>query len=168
MKFTSNTYLIFFSAVNITPCIGMAFFFGVPLGGILSSKVGITTPLMVGIALCIFNVFAISVFLPESMDTQSLLLKSKIINVADANPLGAMKMFGRNSKFASNALVYFLLQLAQSGLQVTWINYLQHRFGWSGTKSGLTLMVVGIMVAVLPQYVIPLFGVKNSVLFGKN
>ena len=146
----------------------MAFFFGVPLGGILSSNVGITAPLMLGIALCIFNVFALSIFLPESIDTRSLLLKSKNINLADANPLGAMKMFARNSKFALNALVYFLLQLAQSGLQVTWINYLQHKFGWSGTKSGLTLMIVGIVVAVLPQYVIPFFGVKNSVLLGKN
>ena len=106
--------------------------------------------------------------MPESIDTRSLLLKSKNINLADANPLGAMKMFARNSKFALNALVYFLLQLAQSGLQVTWINYLQHKFGWSGTKSGLTLMIVGIVVAVLPQYVIPFFGVKNSVLLGKN
>ena len=148
--------------------IGMAFFFGVPLGGILSSKVGLTAPLMLGIALCIFNVLALSLYLPESIDTQSLPIKSREIKLADANPLGAVKLFGRNSKFAVNAFIYFLVQLAQSGLQVTWINYLQHKFGWSGTKSGLTLMVVGIVVAVLPKYIIPLFGLKNSVLFGKK
>ena len=146
----------------------MAFFFGVPLGGILSSKVSLTAPLLLGIALCGFNVLALSLFLPESIDTDSLLLKSKKVHWSDANPIGAMRMFGRNSKFALNALVYFLLQLAQSGLQVTWINYLQHKFGWSGTKSGLTLMIVGIVVAILPQFVIPAFGVKNSVLYGKK
>ena len=144
--------------------VGMAFFFGVPLGGILSSKVSLKAPLLAAISLCIINVFLIKLFLPESLDTGKV--KNNKIEWMNANPLGAIKMFCRNFKFAIAGVVYFLLQLAQSGLQGTWINYLQHRFGWSGAVSGMTLMIVGLVVAVLPSYVVPAFGVRNSILYG--
>ena len=45
----------------------------------------------------------------------------------------------------------FPLNYEQVGVQINWINYLQFRFGWSASKSGSTLMVVGFSVALLPQ-----------------
>jgi hypothetical protein len=50
-------------------------------------------------------------------------------------------------------MAYFLLNVAHCGVQVVWINYLQRRFGMSQVLSGSTLMVVGVVVATLPQLV---------------
>ena len=36
-------------------------------------------------------------------------------------------------------------------VQINWINYLQFQFKWSTPKSGSTLMLVGVAVAVLPK-----------------
>ena len=51
------------------------------------------------------------------------------------------------------SVAYFLLNLSQSSLQATWINYLQHRFGWSTEVSGSTLMIVGVVVGVIPPII---------------
>ena len=102
-----HPYMFFLSLL------GMSFFFGVPLGAILSSKVNIRAPLYLGIILCTMNIILTFLFLPESLDTS--VSKYKEIRWKDANPFGAIKMFSRNRKFAAAAIVYFLLQLAQSG-----------------------------------------------------
>ena len=59
---------------------------------------------------------------------------------------------GSRKLFIASA-AYFLLNLSQCGLQSTWINYLDHRFGWSTEVSGATLMIVGVVVAVIPPIV---------------
>jgi DHA1 family tetracycline resistance protein-like MFS transporter len=122
--------------------VGMAFFCGVPLGSVLASTVSPQAPLIVAIVFCVVNMLAISLFLPESLDRAEV---RKTIPWGHANPLGTFQMFGRSRKFAFSALSYFFLQLSQSGMQVTWINYLQHRFGWTGGESGMTLMIGEIL-----------------------
>jgi DHA1 family tetracycline resistance protein-like MFS transporter len=47
--------------------VGMAFVFGIPLGGLLSSKFSIKTSPYVSIGLCLLNTVLIAVFLPESV-----------------------------------------------------------------------------------------------------
>lgn len=119
--------------------VGMAFFFGVPLGSYLSLHVSPRAPLLFAVFLCVINVLATALFLPESLNKD--VVRKRSIPWSNANPFGTISMFGRNRKFAFAAFSYFLLQLAQSGMQVTWINYLQHTFGWTGVKSGMTLMI---------------------------
>ena len=36
--------------------------------------------------------------------------------------------------------------------QVNWVNYLQRRYGLSATIAGMTLCLVGLIVAVVPSF----------------
>jgi MFS family permease len=132
--------------------VGFAFMFGIPLGGILGAKFSPKFTLFVSIGICIFNAILIALFLPESVPHTGLTdPKRKKIKWVDASPAGAAKMLTRNRKLFMGTLAYFLFNLAQAGVQINWINYLQFRFGWSAAKSGLTMVGVGVTVAFLPQ-----------------
>jgi DHA1 family tetracycline resistance protein-like MFS transporter len=162
--------------------IGMAFMIGVPLGAIISSKYSIRTPLRFAVGLCALNSVLIPTLLPRAPDpvqcdgmdisletnngtcpdteglpcsrtSMGMPSATKSINWAAANPFGAAVMLTRTPKLFFGSLAYFLLNVAHCGVQVTWINYLQHKFGMSHAASGSTLMVVGVVVAALPQLV---------------
>lgn len=159
--------------------IGMAFMIGIPLGAVLSSAYSIRTPLQVAVGLCALNCVLIPTLLPPapSMDdshasdnttaaiggskrvvssnhtTTLTTVPMKKINWAAANPFGAAVMLTRTRKLLLASAAYFLLNVAHSGVQVTWINFLQRKFGMSQAVSGSTLMVVGLVVATLPGLV---------------
>ena len=126
--------------------VGMAFLFGIPLGAILGSKCSRFTPLHCSIGICAVNALLIAFFLPEQP-----VVPRKKIKWMNANPVGAVRMLGRNKKLIAGSLAYFFVNIAQTGVQINWINYLQFRFGWSSAKSGSTLLVVGFSAALLPK-----------------
>ena len=76
----------------------------------------------------------------------------------NANPFGALKMLRRDQHLITGAAAYLFVNIAQAGVQINWINYLQYRFGWSAAKSGSTMLVVGVTVAILPKILIRVFG----------
>jgi DHA1 family tetracycline resistance protein-like MFS transporter len=129
--------------------VGMAFMIGIPLGGILGSKVSLRAPLHLSMAICAVNALLIWSFLPESVKLDPS--KKKHINWREASPLGAVRMISRSRTLTVGSFVYLLLNIAHAGVQINWINYLQHRFGWPATKSGSTLLLVGLLVAVMPK-----------------
>lgn len=45
----------------------MAFMLGIPISGIMASKLGLHVPLLVAASICVVNVLYISVFVPESL-----------------------------------------------------------------------------------------------------
>jgi DHA1 family tetracycline resistance protein-like MFS transporter len=132
--------------------VGCAFMIGIPLGGILGAKFSPKFTICVAIGICILNVILTAVFLPESVPHSTVSdPKRKKIKWVDASPAGAAKMLTRNRKLFVGTLTYFLFNLAQTGVQINWINYLQFRFGWSAAKSGMTMVGVGVTVSFLPQ-----------------
>lgn len=142
--------------------VGMAFLFGIPLGGILGTKLSLQAPLRFSIGLCAFNALLIGLFLPESKEAG----ERKQINWNEANPLGALKMLRRNKRLITGAVAYLFVNIAQAGVQINWINYLQYRFKWSAAKSGTTMLAVGISVAVLPKLLLRLLGsTVNAITF---
>ena len=126
--------------------VGMAFLFGIPIGAILGSKFSLFTPLYTSIGICAVNAFLIAFFLPEQP-----IIPRKKIQWQNANPIGAIKMLGRSTQLSAGSIAYFFVNIAQVGVQINWINYLQFRFGWSAAKSGSTMLVVGFSVAFLPK-----------------
>ena len=124
----------------------MAFLFGIPLGAVLGSKFSLFTPLYFSIGLCALNAFLIAFFLPEQP-----VVPRKKIKWENANPIGAIAMLTRSRKLVAASVAYFFVNMAQVGVQINWINYLQFRFGWSAAKSGSTMLVVGFSVAILPK-----------------
>lgn len=139
--------------------IGMAFLFGIPLGSYLYKR-GPAAPLKVSVIICAVNCLLIAGFLPASPGT---LRKWSSVHWTEANPLGAVRLLTRNRKLLISGLSYFLINLAQAGVQATWINYLQAALEWSTASSGATLMLVGAMVGVVPPLIIPRMGVKNAI-----
>ncbi len=85
------------------------------------------------------------------------------INWKQANPFGAIHMFVYNKKLLLLGIIYFLMNFSHSTLQVNWINYLQYKYQWSAQLSGSTLMIVGLFVAILPSYFVPLLGKLNAI-----
>ena len=156
--------------------VGMAFLFGIPIGAVLGSKGTLMTPLRVSIGICLLNAFLIGFYLPDSMPTMEKTpprptttttiqkhlnhqpQKKKKILWANANPFGALKMLRRDQHLITGAAAYLFVNIAQAGVQINWINYLQYRFGWSAAKSGSTMLVVGVTVAILPKILIRVFG----------
>jgi len=158
--------------------IGMAFMFGIPLGGIISSKVSVFAPFYVAMGICLVNCILIATVLPDAPKQCASSSKSavpaadgkattrKTINWRAANPLGAATMMMRTKPLLIGSTAYFLINIAHSGLQVVWINFLENKFNLSAQVSGSTLMVVGFIVALVPPIVIPRIGVVAAFKYG--
>jgi MFS family permease len=141
--------------------IGMAFLVGIPIGGILSAKFAVNTPLQLSVLICILNCLLIFFCLPNnpyltSSSPQTVSLRAKLQQVQwwQANPLGASLMLTRTWKLIAASIAYFCINLAQAGVQSTWINYLGYRFGMSQQESGSTLLILGIMIASFPPLIV--------------
>jgi hypothetical protein len=141
--------------------IGMAYVVGVPIGSLISAKYSIRRPLQLSIVVCALNCLLIALLLPRSTGLASPADASPhtkspppaSVNWRLANPIGAALMMTRTRKLLLGSMVYFLLNTAHAGVQVTWINFLQYKFGLSQTMSGCTLLAVGVIVALLPPLV---------------
>lgn len=146
--------------------IGFAFMFGVPLGGYLGSKYSYRTPVRLAVGICFVNCILISLFLPKSphhkqnphVETSNFNQLGEIRKEESpssfewnhANPFNAIALLFKNRSLFFASLAYLAIQCAQAGLQVNWINFLQYKFGWSAVFSGSTLMMIGIVLAVIP------------------
>lgn len=51
------------------------------------------------------------------------------------------------------SLCYLLVTLAHAGMTAIWINYLTIRFSFSSAAAGVTLMIIGLSVALLPPVI---------------
>ena len=142
---------------------GLSFIFGIPLGAKLSTDWGLKFPLYLAVSFCILNCFLIALFLPESMKVSEV---KKKVNWLNANPTGALHMLFREPKLRLGSIVYLLLNIAHGAMSITWMNYLQHKFHWTPKTSGITMVIVGLVVAILPQMVIPIFGLKTCIQYG--
>jgi MFS family permease len=144
--------------------IGLAFMFGIPFGGLLGTRVGLRAPLYCAAFFCAVCFVSILLFLPESVNiTDRKISKSTLQNL---NPFGAVGLFLRSRRLIILAAVYILLNIAQAGIQIIWINYLQRVFGWPAEVSAFTLAIVGLTCAVVPRLIIPRIGTRLAIKSG--
>ena len=59
-----------------------------------------------------------------------------------------------------------MLSLARNSLDSVFVDYARIRFGWSSQQTGPVMVLVGLMLAIVPRLVVPLLGVRQSVLAG--
>ena len=147
--------------------VGMAFLFGIPLGAILGIKGSLMTPLRVSIGICMLNALLIWFCLPETstirqqqqqqqqekqqqpqQQPQQKQPPQKKIIWSNANPFGALKMLRRDQHLLTGAAAYLFVNIAQAGVQINWMNYLQYRFGWSAAKRYATVLVVHTLLYI--------------------
>ena len=156
-----------------------AFIVGYPLSGALSAKnTKPRRPMFVAFALQLVNA-AIALFItPESLppaNRRRITPKEEKRRMAfvgtlfkEGNPFAALnRLFGGGAtvlRFA--AIAYTFAWLANLALNTTFVNYVNKVFGWGPKQAGPLLVVVGILLAVVPRFVVPRLGIKRSIQFG--
>lgn len=83
------------------------------------------------------------------------------------NPVGGLyRLFGHAPILRIAAAAYFFASLARASLDAQFANYSNIRFGWTQAQSGPVLVLVGLMLAIAPRFLVPYLGLQRSILTG--
>ena len=156
---------------------GVGFIIGPVIGGlssVIGGKIGVTggfdwsvrLPFMVAAAFSFFNLLFGYFVLPESLSREN----RRRFDWKRANPFGSMNHLRKYPIIAGLTVSFFLLSLGGHAVQSNWSYYGIYKFQWSTLMVGISLSVVGVLIAIvqggLIRYTIPKLGEKNSVLIG--
>ncbi|MFC1494236.1 TCR/Tet family MFS transporter [Thermodesulfobacteriota bacterium] len=144
---------------------GLGFIFGPALGGFLGGY-HIRLPFFGSAALALINCLYGFFVLPESLPRE----KRGHFSWKKANPMGSLMVLRTYPLVAHLSVSFIFIGLAQRGLEVVWVLYTGHRFGWDEGANGLSLALIGIMAVLvqggLVQPFIKRFGERKTILFG--
>jgi DHA1 family tetracycline resistance protein-like MFS transporter len=144
---------------------GIGFIAGPMLGGLLG-EVGPRLPFIVAACLslanCLFGLFA----LPESLKPEN----RRPFRFGEANPVGAFMKVAVYPALATLMLVAVFANLAQRGLEASWVLFTSYRFDWGPIEVGASLAAVGVLIAGvqggLIRFVIPRLGEWRTLIMG--
>ena len=122
---------------------GIGFIAGPFLGGVLG-EIDLRLPFLAAGALAFLNVAFGVVVLPESLKPEH----RRPVDLARANPIGALGVFGHIPGGGWLIGGYVLSALAQRGLENIWVLYSSYRYAWSPAEVGLSLAAVGLLFAL--------------------
>jgi DHA1 family tetracycline resistance protein-like MFS transporter len=144
---------------------GLGFIIGPVIGGLLGSF-GPRVPFMVAAALTFVNFLYGYFVLPESLKKEN----RRPFNWKRANPIGSLKNLQRYPALSGLAFSFILINLASHAVQSNWSYFVIEKFAWSETMIGISLGVVGILVALvqggLIRFINPRLGNEKSVYTG--
>jgi DHA1 family tetracycline resistance protein-like MFS transporter len=144
---------------------GLGFIFGPALGGFLG-ELHIRLPFFGAAGLALINWLYGFFVLPESLPPE----KRGSFSWKKASPVGSLAVLRTYPLVAGLAVVFIFIGLAQRGLEVVWVLYTGHRFGWDEGTNGLSLALVGFMAVLvqggLVRPFVRRFGERRSTLFG--
>lgn len=144
---------------------GMGFIIGPVIGGLLG-QYGARVPFYAAAALCLLNWLYGYFVLPESLDPQH----RRPFEWKRANPIGSFKLFERYSSLGPLIIALTLVYIAAHAVQSNWNYYTMYKFSWTEKLVGISLGVIGVLVAVvqgwLIRYINPVLGNEKSVYVG--
>jgi DHA1 family tetracycline resistance protein-like MFS transporter len=144
---------------------GLGFIIGPAVGGLVAS-LGVRAPFYAAAVLCLLNGLYGYFILPESLSIEN----RRKFSWKRANPFGALKIFLSHPTVARLAIVYFLIYLGAQAVQSTWSYFTMYRFGWNEKIVGISLAVVGLLVAVVQSVLVrivnPRIGNEKSIYIG--
>ena len=144
---------------------GLGFIIGPAVGGLLAN-LGVKAPFIAAAILTFINWLYGYFVLPESLAPEN----RRKFDWKQANPIGSLKHLGKYSAVSGLVASFFLLYVAAHAVQSTWSFYNFEKFKWTEAQVGISLAVVGVMVAVvqgvLIRKIIPAMGQTKSVLIG--
>lgn len=144
---------------------GLGFIFGPLLGGVLG-HINLRLPFFAAACLTLTNAAWGLFVLPESLDAQN----RRPFSWARSNPIGTLKALSRYPLVLSLVASVVLINIAQRGLESTWVLSSFTRFGWDELASSLSLAVVGLTAAIvqggLVRRIIPAVGERKALLGG--
>lgn len=144
---------------------GLGFILGPVIGGLLGHY-GVKVPFLVSAGLSLLNCLYGYFVLPESLDEAH----RRKFDWKRANPLGTLKKLSKYKALNGLIVAYFLIYLAGNSVQSTWSFFTIQKFNWDAKTIGLSLGLVGLLVAIvqggLIRIVNPKLGNRKSVYLG--
>lgn len=144
---------------------GIGFIVGPVLGGLLG-QYGSRVPFYAASVLCFLNFLYGYFILPESLPKD----RRRPIDWKTANPVGALVRLKKFPQLTILAVSVFFLYLASHAVNSNWSFYTIYRYDWDERMIGISLGVVGVLVALvqggLIRWVNPRLGNSTSILLG--
>jgi len=122
---------------------GVGFIFGPTIGGV-AAEVSVETPFFVAASLTLLNFLYGFFFIPESLDKE----KRRDINYSKMIPGNSILKLLSYS-FGGLLLALFLAHVAGSALPATWSYFTMEVYNWEEWEVGLSLSIVGLLVAIV-------------------
>ncbi|MDQ2868306.1 MAG: TCR/Tet family MFS transporter [Verrucomicrobiota bacterium] len=145
---------------------GIGFAFGPAIGGMLSQhdpRLAFWVAAGLSLANWLWGYF----FVPESLDVS----RRKPFNLRRANPVGSLVLLRSHAELWRLATIQFLAYLAHNVFSV-WALYAIFRYNWDQLTIGLSLMVVGVVTAIisggLTGRMVKRFGEKRTLYIGQG
>ncbi|MFY1045894.1 TCR/Tet family MFS transporter [Chryseobacterium sp. GP-SGM7] len=144
---------------------GLGFIIGPLLGGGLG-HFGPRVPFYAAAGLCLLNCLYGYFILPESLDKD----KRREFEWKRANPVGSFKFLLKHPELSGLVVTLFLVYVASHAVQTNWNYFTMSEFKWDELMVGISLGVVGILVAfvqgVLIRWTTPKLGEYKSIYIG--
>lgn len=144
---------------------GLGFIIGPVIGGLLGTF-GSRAPFFVAAGLTFLNWIYGYFVLPESLSKEN----RRPFQWKRANPVGSLKQIKKYPALAGLIGSFVFIYLAAHAVQSTWSYYSMEKFGWHKKEVGISLGVVGAMVAFVQGWLIkktiPALGQAKSVYTG--
>lgn len=144
---------------------GVGFIIGPALGGLLG-EIGPRVPFIAAAGLTLINVVYGYFVLPESLDKEH----RRPFEWKRANPLGSLMQLKKYKGLGGLILALVFLYIASHSVQSTWTFINIEKFNWSTSMIGISLTVVGVLVAVvqggLIRFINPKLGNEKSIYVG--
>ena len=123
---------------------GLGFIIGPALGAFLAQW-GLRAPFYAAAILCLINCIYGFFILPESLSKEN----RRPFNWKKANPFGALMFLKKYPALSGLAVSFFLIYLSAQAVQSNWNYFTMYRFKWTEKMVGISLSVVGILIAVV-------------------
>lgn len=158
-----NISTIFAYVADITPqeqrakrygmiggAIGLGFIIGPAIGG-FAARWGLSAPMYIAAAMCLFNLGWAWFALPETVSLQSAYTRFRW---ADVNPLVAFKGIRSNAGLRSLLLASVFHFIAFAQLQGNITVYFKEELSWNAAQMGIIFLIVGIGDLITQGYLV--------------
>lgn len=144
---------------------GIGFIIGPVIGGLLG-QYGSRVPFYAAAILCFVNFIYGYFVLPESLKPE----KRRAFEWKAANPIGALARLNKFPNIIVLISAMFFMYFASHAVHGNWSFYTMYRYDWDERMVGISLGVIGLLVAVvqggLVRFVNPRIGNGKSILIG--
>lgn len=144
---------------------GIGFIIGPVIGGLLG-QFGSRVPFYAAAILCFVNFIYGYFVLPESLKPE----KRRAFEWKAANPIGALARLKKFPTIIGLVTAMFFMYFASHAVNGNWSFYTMYRYHWDERMVGISLGVVGLLVAIvqggLVRFINPRIGNGKSILIG--